>query len=219
MNKKIFIQIIIICFLFGFIAFMGYRHYTRHTGAVEEVRKEMGNALEDLRKKNYPDLAQRIIKLENLSKNILDPIDRQKLKESCALLAMIHAALTGNDLEAVKLFSERCKANPGRKIQLLYFEELLPYAKFHVLNVFLKRYDLKTAHLFTHIYPKVLSGPHAPFFKALDTFVSGDIPGAVKQFELLLAKDPENRMFKNTLSYIRRVEKKKLLAPRKEEKK
>lgn len=217
MKKKLILQLILIV---GLFTFTGVTFYVRCHGqsvmSTEEIRQEMQGCLGDLRNKAYDELAHRIFKMETAKMKLPEGEFRQQLEESCALLAMIHAAMTENDEGAIQIFTERCAVNANQKIELIYFDELLPYAKFYVLNVFLKRYDLQGAYVFINMYPKVEKGPYAAYFKAMDDFVSGDIPGSLAQLTKLSEQDPQNKMIINSMAYIRRVEKQQLLKPTEE---
>lgn len=171
----------------------------------QDVVVKMAQATEALRSRDLEALAKYAEELAGIAERIEKDDLKQRTEESVALLVMLHAAWSDREEDALKLFGERLAYNQGQPIYPEAFEEALPYAKFHLLNLFLKRFDMQGGYLFTSSYPAIVQGKHVKYFAAMDQLLFGDMNGAERRLRELLVEQPENKMIKGSIAYIGRL--------------
>ena len=169
-----------------------------------KLQEYIANAVTIMRTKDINKLKIENKKLKELYQTLSDNKLKGQLFETISIIEMTIHALEGDVEKVYKTLENRIKANKGKKINFAYFENGWPFAKFQILNVFLKQIDLKSAYFFVNTYPKVTKGKHVAYFDALDDMVNAKIDSAIVKLEKLLKAEPNNKLYHSSIMYIKR---------------
>lgn len=170
----------------------------------QEAEACIDNMVAMMRAGEWSQLEEPILELKKIGAEAKELELQQSIMESAALIEMTYLTKMDDEETALALFQERFAIYKGNQIELFHYDEILPFAKFHVLNLFLKRYDMTGAYWFAESYPAVTTGEYVDYFSAMDLFVSNEIELSLLLLESLSKKSPESKMIKGSIAYIER---------------